>query len=187
MELQTVWFFIWGLLWAVFFMTDGFDLGIGTLYPFLGKSERDKHMMIHAMGPLWDGNEVWLLTAGGVTFAAFPLVYAVMFSSLYSALMLILFALILRGVSFEFRNKVDSVAWKKVWDISIFIGSFLPALLFGDNLRRDSLIARFIVVSASSVMSIRTRTKEIGVGVGPLGMDGLASLDDNGTAGRTPA
>jgi cytochrome d ubiquinol oxidase subunit II len=131
MELQTVWFFICGLLWAVFFMTDGFDLGIGTLYPFMGKSERDKHMMIHAMGPLWDGNEVWLLTAGGVTFAAFPLVYAVMFSSLYSALMLILFALILRGVSFEFRNKVNSPAWKNVWDTCIFVGSFLPALLFG--------------------------------------------------------
>jgi cytochrome d ubiquinol oxidase subunit II len=131
MLLQSVWFFLWGLLWAIFFMTDGFDLGIGTLYPFLGKSERDKHMMIHAMGPLWDGNEVWLVTAGGVTFAAFPLVYAVMFSSLYSALMLILFALILRGVSFEFRNKVDSPAWKKVWDICIFVGSFLPALLFG--------------------------------------------------------
>jgi cytochrome d ubiquinol oxidase subunit II len=131
MELQFVWFFIWGLLWAVFFMTDGFDLGIGSLYPFLGRSERDKNMMIHAMGPLWDGNEVWLLTAGGVTFAAFPLVYAVMFSSLYSALMLILFALILRGVSFEFRNKVENPAWKKVWDSCIFIGSFLPALLFG--------------------------------------------------------
>lgn len=131
MALQSVWFFLWGLLWAVFFMTDGFDMGIGTLYPFLGQSERDKNMMIHAMGPLWDGNEVWLLTAGGVTFAAFPLVYAVMFSSLYTALMLILFALILRGVSFEFRNKVDSPAWKKVWDTCIFLGSFLPALLFG--------------------------------------------------------
>ncbi|HSO19274.1 MAG TPA: cytochrome d ubiquinol oxidase subunit II [Desulfosarcina sp.] len=131
MLLQSTWFFLWGLLWAVFFMTDGFDLGIGSLYPFLGKSERDKHTMIHAMGPLWDGNEVWLLTAGGVTFAAFPLVYAVMFSSLYSALMLILFALILRGVSFEFRNKVDSAAWKRVWDGCIFVGSFLPALLFG--------------------------------------------------------
>lgn len=131
MLLQSVWFFLWGLLWAVFFMTDGFDLGIGSLYPFLGKSERDRNMMIHAMGPLWDGNEVWLVTAGGVTFAAFPLVYAVMFSSLYSALMLILFALILRGVSFEFRNKVENMAWKRVWDGCIFIGSFLPALLFG--------------------------------------------------------
>ena len=82
-------------------MTDGFDLGLGTLMPFLGKTEADKRVMINAIGPLWDGNEVWLLTAGGVTFAAFPEVYAVMFSSLYSALMLILFALILRGVAFE--------------------------------------------------------------------------------------
>jgi cytochrome d ubiquinol oxidase subunit II len=131
MVLQTIWFFLWGLLWAVFFMTDGFDLGIGTLYPFLGKTDQDKRMMINALGPLWDGNEVWLITAGGVTFAAFPLVYSVMFSSLYSALMLILFALILRGVSFEFRGKVESPRWRKVWDTCIFIGSFAPALLFG--------------------------------------------------------
>jgi len=131
MALQSIWFFIWGLLWAIFFITDGFDLGIGTLYPFLGKSEADKRVMIHAVGPLWDGNEVWLLTAGGVTFAAFPMVYAVMFSSLYSALMLILFALILRGVSFEFRSQLDHPAWRKIWDACIFLGSALPALLFG--------------------------------------------------------
>jgi cytochrome d ubiquinol oxidase subunit II len=87
--------------------------------------------MINAMGPLWDGNEVWLLTAGGVTFAAFPLVYSVMFSSLYTALMLILFALIIRGVSFEFRNKVNHPVWIKVWDTCIFIGSVAPAILFG--------------------------------------------------------
>jgi cytochrome d ubiquinol oxidase subunit II len=131
MTLQTIWFFLWGLLWAVFFMTDGFDFGIGTLYPFLGKSDQDRRMMINAIGPLWDGNEVWLVMAGGVTFAAFPKVYAVMFSSLYSALMLILFALILRGVSFEFRGKVDDPRWRKIWDTCIFIGSFTPALLFG--------------------------------------------------------
>jgi cytochrome d ubiquinol oxidase subunit II len=131
MILESIWFFLWGLLWAVFFMTDGFDFGVGTLLPFLGKSEADKRMMVNSVGPLWDGNEVWLLTAGGVTFAAFPQVYAVMFSSLYSALMLILFALILRGVSFEFRGKVESRAWRTVWDSCIFIGSFLPALLFG--------------------------------------------------------
>ncbi len=131
MVLQTIWFFLWGLLWALFFMTDGFDFGIGTLYPFLGKRNEDKRIMINALGPLWDGNEVWLITAGGVTFAAFPMVYAVMFSSLYSALMLILFALILRGVSFEFRGKVDDPRWRKVWDTCIFIGSFVPALLFG--------------------------------------------------------
>ncbi len=131
MILEATWFFLWGLLWALYFMTDGFDLGIGALMPFLGKTETDKRVMVNSIGPLWDGNEVWLLTAGGVTFAAFPQVYAVMFSSLYSALMLILFALILRGVSFEFRNKVDSDGWRKIWDICIFIGSAAPALLFG--------------------------------------------------------
>lgn len=131
MDLQAIWFFLWGLCWAVFFITDGFDFGIGTLLPFLGKEENDRRMMIQAMGPLWDGNEVWLITAGGVTFAAFPIVYAVMFSSLYTALMLILFALILRGVSFEFRGQVDSAGWKKIWDTCIFVGSFAPALLFG--------------------------------------------------------
>lgn len=131
MVLQTIWFFLWGLLWAIFFMTDGFDFGIGTLYPFLGKTDAEKRVMINTLGPLWDGNEVWLITAGGVTFAAFPLVYSVMFSSLYSALMLILFALILRGVSFEFRSKVEDPRWRKIWDTCIFIGSFTPALLFG--------------------------------------------------------
>lgn len=131
MELQSTWFFLWGLLWAIFFMTDGFDLGIGTLYPILGKSEEKKRMMINAMGPLWDGNQVWLITAGGVTFAAFPIVYSVMFSSLYTALMLILFSLIIRGVSFEFRGKLDDPRWVKIWDTCIFLGSFLPALLFG--------------------------------------------------------
>lgn len=131
MDYQAIWFFLWGLCWAVFFITDGFDFGIGTLLPILGKTERDKRVMINAMGPLWDGNEVWLITAGGVTFAAFPMVYAVMFSSLYTALMLLLFALILRGVSFEFRGKVQNDAWKKVWDTCIFLGSFLPALLLG--------------------------------------------------------
>jgi cytochrome d ubiquinol oxidase subunit II len=131
MVLESIWFFLWGLLWAVYFMTDGFDLGIGSLLPFLAKTEEDKRVMLNAMGPLWDGNQVWLLSAGGVTFAAFPRVYAVMFSSLYSALMLILFALILRGVAFEFRGKVESPGWRKLWDACVFIGSFLPALLFG--------------------------------------------------------
>jgi cytochrome d ubiquinol oxidase subunit II len=131
MILQDVWFFLWGLLWAVYFISDGFDLGIGSLLPFLGKSENDRKVMIHSMGPLWDGNEVWLLTAGGVTFAAFPVVYAVMFSSLYSALMLVLFALIIRGVSFEFRSKVESAVWRKLWDGCLFVGSLAPAILLG--------------------------------------------------------
>jgi cytochrome bd ubiquinol oxidase subunit II len=131
MELQIIWFFLWGLLWAVFFITDGFDFGVGTLYPFLGKTEQEKRVMINSIGPLWDGNEVWLVTAGGVTFAAFPQVYATMFSALYTPLMLILFSLIFRGVAFEFRGKINGQGWKKLWDTAIFLGSFLPALLFG--------------------------------------------------------
>jgi cytochrome d ubiquinol oxidase subunit II len=131
MVLESIWFFLWGLLWAVYFMTDGFDLGIGTLLPFLGKTENDRRVMVNAMGPLWDGNQVWLLSAGGVTFAAFPRLYAVMFSSLYTALMLILFTLILRGVAFEFRGKVQSPGWRRLWDACIFVGSAAPALLFG--------------------------------------------------------
>jgi len=131
MVLQTIWFFIWGLLWAIFFMTGGFDLGIGTLFPFLGRDDSEKRIILNSMGPLWDGNEVWLITAGGVTFAAFPLVYSVMFSSLYSALMLILFGLIFRGVAIEFRSKVNDSGWRRLWDVCIFAGSFGPALLFG--------------------------------------------------------
>jgi cytochrome d ubiquinol oxidase subunit II len=129
--LETIWFAIWGIAWAVYFMLDGFDLGLGSLFPFLAKSEFEKRAVINAMGPFWDGNEVWLITAGGVTFAAFPKAYAIMFSGLYTPLMLLLFALILRGVVFEFRNKVDSPAWRKTWDTCLIIGSFLPALLLG--------------------------------------------------------
>jgi cytochrome d ubiquinol oxidase subunit II len=99
--------------------------------PFLSRSETDRRLTYNALGPFWDGNEVWLITAGGVTFAAFPLAYAVLFSSLYSALMLLLFGLILRGVAFEFRGKVDSAAWRRLWDGCLFVGSFAPALLLG--------------------------------------------------------
>jgi len=131
MIMQSIWFFLWGLLWALFFMTSGFDLGIGILYPFLGKNDTDKKMMINSLGPLWDGNEVWLITAGGVTFAAFPMVYATMFSTLYVPLMLVLFTLIIRGVSFEFRGLSENRAWKFIWDSCIFVGSLAPALLLG--------------------------------------------------------
>jgi cytochrome d ubiquinol oxidase subunit II len=128
---ETIWFIIWGVAWAVYFMLDGFDLGLGTLFPFLARTETDKRVVINAMGPFWDGNEVWLITAGGVTFAAFPRTYAVMFSGLYTPLLLLLFALILRGVSFEFRGKVDSEGWRTTWDTCLTVGSFLPALLLG--------------------------------------------------------
>jgi cytochrome d ubiquinol oxidase subunit II len=128
---ETIWFIIWGVAWAVYFMLDGFDLGLGTVFPFLARGELDKRVLINAMGPFWDGNEVWLITAGGVTFAAFPRAYAVMFSGLYTPLMLLLFALILRGVAFEFRGKVDSAGWRRTWDTCLVLGSFLPALLLG--------------------------------------------------------
>jgi len=131
MDLGTIWFILWGVLWAVYFVLDGFDLGLGTIRPFFAKTEDEKRTIYNAMGPFWDGNEVWLITAGGVTFAAFPKTYAVMFSSLYTPLMLLLFALILRGVTFEFRSKVDSAGWRKLWDACNFLGSFLPALLLG--------------------------------------------------------
>ncbi len=131
MEFQIIWFILWGVLWAVYFMLDGFDFGTGMLHNFIAKNESEKKMILNTIGPLWDGNEVWLITAGGATFAAFPTTYALMFSYLYSALLLILFALIFRGVALEFRGKVDASAWRKGWDAAIFMGSSLPALLFG--------------------------------------------------------
>ncbi len=129
--LNITWFILWGLLWAIYFMLDGFDLGLGALMPLYAKTDTEKRMIYNAMGPFWDGNEVWLITAGGVTFAAFPKTYAVMFSTLYTPLLLILFALILRGVAFEFRSKVESESWRKIWDWCLIVGSFAPALLFG--------------------------------------------------------
>ncbi|MDR2161500.1 MAG: cytochrome d ubiquinol oxidase subunit II [Desulfovibrio sp.] len=129
--LQLIWFFLWGLLWAIYFVLDGFDLGMGTLLPVLAKNEGDRRAIYQAAGPFWDGNEVWLITAGGVTFAAFPKAYAIMFSALYAPLLILLFALIFRAVSFEFRDKISSPGWKKLWDAAQFLGNFLPALLLG--------------------------------------------------------
>jgi cytochrome d ubiquinol oxidase subunit II len=131
MELGTIWFLLWGVLWAVYFVLDGFDLGVGMLAPVIAKGDTEKRIFMNAVGPFWDGNEVWLITAGGVTFAAFPGTYAVMFSALYSALMLLLFSLIFRGISFEFRSKMESEGGRKLWDFIHALCSFLPALLLG--------------------------------------------------------
>ena len=131
MEFQIIWFILWAVLWAVFFMLEGFDFGAGILHSFLGRDETEKGMIRQAIGPVWNGNEVWLITAGGATFAAFPTTYALMFSYLYTALLLILFALIFRGVALEFRGKGEGTAWKKGWDTAILFGSFIPALFFG--------------------------------------------------------
>ena len=129
MGLPELWFVLIGVLLAGYAVFDGFDLGVGTLYPILGKTEQDKSVMRLAIGPVWDGNEVWLLTAGGALFAAFPPVYATVFSGFYLALMLLLFALIFRAAALEFRH-VDP-AWAKLWDVAFFLGSAIPALLFG--------------------------------------------------------
>ncbi|TSK05255.1 MAG: cytochrome d ubiquinol oxidase subunit II [Geobacter sp.] len=131
MNLHIVWFVLWGVLWAVYFMLDGFVLGAGMLHRVLGRNDSDRRVIINSFGPVWDGNEVWLITAGGATFAAFPTTYALMFSYLYTPLLLLLFALIVRGVSFEFRSKEEGAAWRGCWDWAIVLSSFIPALLFG--------------------------------------------------------
>jgi cytochrome bd ubiquinol oxidase subunit II len=131
MNLATFWFILIAVLWTGYFVLEGFDFGVGILLPFLGRDDADRRVMINSIGPVWDGNEVWLLVAGGATFAAFPLWYASLFSGFYLALLLILAALIVRGVCFEFRGKVSSARWRANWDRAIFAGSALPALLWG--------------------------------------------------------
>ena len=131
MNLNILWFILIGVLYTGFFFLEGFDFGVGILLPVVGKDETRRRMMINAIGPHWDGNEVWLLTAGGATFAAFPNWYATLFSGFYLPLFLLLLGLIARGVAFEFRGKDPRPTWKATWDAAIFIGSLLPALLLG--------------------------------------------------------
>ncbi len=128
--LQTTWFFLIGFLLAGYAILDGFDLGVGFWHLFTRK-DRDRRHFLRAIGPVWDGNEVWLLTGGGAMFAAFPPVYASVFSGFYLALILVLLGLIFRAVGVEFRGKVDSPRWREWWDIAFSVGSILPALLFG--------------------------------------------------------
>lgn len=131
MDLVTFWFILIAVLWVGYFILDGFDLGVGMLLPVIGTDDLRRRVLINTIGPVWDGNEVWLLVAGGAMFAAFPLWYATMFSGFYLALFIILLALIIRGVAFEYRGKRDSVKWRRNWDRAIVVGSVLPALLFG--------------------------------------------------------
>ena len=126
---QNIWYIIIGLLLIDYSILDGFDLGVGTLMPFLAKNDEDKRILYNAIAPFWDGNEVWLLTAGAALFAAFPHAYATVFSGFYLALMLVLFALIFRAVSLEFRHYDEKR--KKLWEWLFVIGSFIPSLLFG--------------------------------------------------------
>jgi cytochrome d ubiquinol oxidase subunit II len=134
MELTTVWFILIAVLWTGYFVLEGFDFGVGMLMPVLGRGEQGearKRVMLNTIGPVWDGNEVWLLTAGGATFAAFPHWYATMFSGLYLPLLIILVALIVRALGFDYRGKVDDPTWRERWDMAIFLGSAIPALLWG--------------------------------------------------------
>ena len=130
-DLNTTWFALIGLLWAGYLFLEGFDFGVAVVAPFVASDETDRRICLNAIGPVWDGNEVWLLTAGGATFAAFPLWYARLFNGFYLALFLVLLALIVRGVSFEFRGKHDSSAWRRGWDWANFVGSLVPALVWG--------------------------------------------------------
>ncbi len=131
MDLNTVWFILISVLFIGFFFLEGFDYGVGILLPFLGKDDEERRFIINTVGPFWDGNEVWMITAGGAMFAAFPHWYATLFSGFYLALALLLLALIARGVAFEFRSQVEDPKWRDLWDKAIFLGSLLPALLWG--------------------------------------------------------
>ncbi|MEV0677108.1 cytochrome d ubiquinol oxidase subunit II [Actinosynnema sp. NPDC050436] len=129
--METFWFCVIALLWLGYLFLEGFDFGVGMLLPVLGRDETERRVLINTIGPVWDGNEVWLLVAGGATFAAFPGWYASLFSATYIPLVLFLLALIGRGVAFEYRGKVDSARWRRVWDVVIFTGSWVAALGVG--------------------------------------------------------
>lgn len=134
MDLAALWFILVSVLFIGFFFLEGFDFGIGILLPFLGKNDTEKRVIINSIGPFWDGNEVWLITAGGAIFAAFPNWYATMFSGFYLALVVVLAALIARGTYFEYRSKKESAKWRNNWDIVMFVSSLLLAILWGTAL-----------------------------------------------------
>src|SRR5262245_41140890 len=130
MDLNVVWFVLLGVLLAGYAVLDGFDLGVGILH-LLARTDRERRLFVNAIGPIWDGNEVWLITFGGALFAAFPMAYATIFSGFYTPFMALLFALIFRAVSIEFRSKMTSVAWRHAWDVSFFASSLVASFLFG--------------------------------------------------------
>ena len=134
MDLQILWFCLIALLWAGYFLLEGFDFGVGMLLPFLPKNESERGVLFRSIGPVWDGNEVWLVIAAGATFAAFPTWYATMFSGFYLALLLILFFLIIRVVSFEWRGKSDSPRWRALWLAANSIGSYGATFVWGIGL-----------------------------------------------------
>lgn len=131
MDLAVFWFILIGVLWTGYLVLEGFDFGVGMLMPIVGKTPKGKRVLLNSIGPVWDGNEVWLLTAGGATFAAFPEWYATLFSGFYLPLLLILLALIVRAVAIEYRSKINDENWRKRWDLAIMISSWVPSILWG--------------------------------------------------------
>ncbi len=131
MQLHDVWFVLIAVLWTGYFFLEGFDFGVGVLTKLLARDRREKRVLINTIGPVWDGNEVWLLTAGGATFAAFPDWYATLFSGFYLPLLVILICLIVRGVAFEYRHKRPEDRWQTNWEHAIFWTSLIPAFLWG--------------------------------------------------------
>ena len=129
--LRFIWWALIGVLFVGFAVTDGFDMGVGALLPIIGKDDTERRIMINTIAPHWDGNQVWLITAGGALFAAWPMVYAVSFSGFYVAMMLVLFALFLRPVGFDYRSKIEDPKWRKSWDWALFVGGFVPPLIIG--------------------------------------------------------
>ena len=129
--LRLIWWLLLGILLVGFAVMDGFDLGVGTLLPAVARTDAERRLVLNVVGPVWEGNQVWLIVGAAAIFAAFPALYAVSFSSFYLAMFLILFALILRPVGFKFRSKVEDKRWRAVWDWGLFIGGFVPALVFG--------------------------------------------------------
>src|ERR1043166_2663685 len=129
--LQILWFILIAILWIGFYFLEGFDFGVRMLLPFLGKRDEERRAIINTIGSVWDGNEVWLLTAGGATFAAFPEWYATLFSGFYLPLLVILVCLIVRGVAFEYRAKRPEEKWQRTWETAIFWTSLIPAFLWG--------------------------------------------------------
>lgn len=131
MDLSVLWFVVVALLFTGYFALEGFDFGVGMLLPVLGKDERNRRVLYNTIGPLWDGNEVWVLAAGGAMFAAFPFWYATLFSGFYLPLLVILVALIVRNLAFEYRGKRPEASWKARWDVAAVVGSWVPAVLWG--------------------------------------------------------
>lgn len=129
--LRLIWWLLLGVLLIGFAVMDGFDLGVGALLPFVARTDAERRVVVNTIGPVWEGNQVWLILGGGAIFAAFPPLYAVSFSGFYLAMFVILFALILRPVGFKFRGKVEHTRWKQTWDWALFIGGAVPALIFG--------------------------------------------------------